>query len=89
MPRIRTNTRVKSGAMPGQPLLPVDNPRRTPHVELPHKLCAECFGPRSAHNKRPFCNVCLGTMFGTPTGYDGFLRSERARRAAERRRRGC
>ena len=76
--RIRTMGRT---SWQGQPDRPVTHPR-IPHKELQPHVCAECFGPRSHYRKGPFCTRCERALFGNETtGYESFIRSERARRA--------
>jgi hypothetical protein len=77
--RMRSAKRVPEQGQPYRPLTHPAIPRGEPETHT----CAECFGPRSRYRKGQFCYQCEQALFGNGTsGYEEFIASERARRAA-------
>jgi hypothetical protein len=78
---MRLRTARRAGTASGQPRAVPTDPGRVRHRNLTKHTCGECFGPRSAYRDSLFCNQCETALFGHPrTGYQSFVRSERARR---------
>lgn len=82
--RVRTARRVPQQ---GQPDRPLTHPG-IPHADREKHACAECFGPRSRYRDGPFCYKCELALFGDGrSGYQSFIRSERARNVQAARKR--
>lgn len=78
---LRMRTVIRAGFVPGQPAAPETGHGTRPRGNPERHTCAECFGPRSAYRRGPFCARCELALFGdSRDGYQKFVRTERARR---------